>query len=233
MIRYFLVMGVGTWMLVGTLACHAQKRSVTTQHTTTTTTVSESSVGDGEAEIARPSAEEEEQMMVDEINLVRGNPSGYVSTVNAYVEEQKAKLERIVSGKQYVLETIKVAQELNEQLKKTPKLSVLKVHEGVYSAAKKHALNCNRQGECNHQDAKGLWPWDRVLKEDPTLTDANECLVGGGRSAQESLLMLLIDAGIPNRGHRNVILRPEWKYVGVYQTTVGEYPSYWVLNFAY
>ena len=49
---------------------------------------------------------------------------------------------------------------------------------------------------------------------------------------RESVIILLIDEGIPNRGHRMTLLKPEWKYVACYKIgTVGSFPNYWVQKF--
>ena len=45
----------------------------------------------------------------------------------------------------------------------------------------------------------------------------NENLVGGESSPRESVVALLIDAGVYSRGHRKALLEPHWKYVACYK----------------
>ena len=66
------------------------------------------------------------------------------------------------------------------------------------------------------------------------MQEGNENLVAGTPSVRTAVILLLIDEGIPTRGHRKTLLKPEWRYVGCYNVgTVGSFPHYWVQNFGY
>ena len=77
--------------------------------------------------------------------------------------------------------------------------------------------------------------WDvRTIREvtRPDLEDGNENLVGGPESVRESVIILLIDEGIPSRGHRKTLMRPDWEYVACYKIgMVGDMPNVWVQKF--
>ena len=61
----------------------------------------------------------------------------------------------------------------------------------------------------------------------------NENLVGGQITARMSVIQLLIDSGIPGRGHRYNILNPIWTHVGCYYNgKIGNIEHNWVQNFA-
>ena len=168
----------------------------------------------------------DELLMIDEINLIRSNPSGYIP----YVQEYISHLQRNGSFGN----SIQTARDLIVELQKTPALSTLKPSECVYNAARKHGADEKRLGRSDHMGSDGSWPWDRVLRECPSLQDGNENLVGGPADIRRAVMLLLVDDGIPNRGHRKTLLNPSWKYVACYKVgMIGSMPNSWVQNFAY
>ncbi len=167
-----------------------------------------------------------EMDMVNEINLMRVDPAGYIKYVNEYVADQRANNGFPISQA--------VVDELNRQLKRTRPLSQLQPQQCIYTAAQKHGQDLRRMGRTDHVGSDGKWPWDRVLRECTDMTDGNENLVGGPSSVRESVIILLIDEGIPNRGHRETLLRPDWKYAACYYIgQVGSMPNCWVQKFGY
>ena len=173
-----------------------------------------------------------EKEMIAEINYLRSDPKAYIKHVETYIEEQKQhKANGTGFGNEN--EEIKTAKELIAQLKKTPRLSILKPHKGVFKAAKTHGIEGKKKGSLDHQGKNGSWPWDRVKKYAPDLIDGNENLVGGPSSIQTAVMILLVDTGIPNRGHRKTLLNPDWKYIACYYVgKVADMPNYWVQKFA-
>jgi uncharacterized protein YkwD len=168
----------------------------------------------------------EELDMVKEINLVRGNPSGYIPYIQEYIDHLKKTGD--------MGNSIETAQELIAELKKTKILSTLQPLQCVYTAAKKHGEDQKRRGETDHQGSDGSYPWDRVKRECPDLQDGNENLVGGPANIRRAVILLLVDAGIEGRGHRKTMLNPDWQYVACYKMgTVGSMPNCWVQKFAF
>jgi uncharacterized protein YkwD len=177
---------------------------------------------------------EREKNMILEINIIRSNPAGYIPTVEAYIKEQEASMKNMMSGQDWVKDSIATCHELIEELKATPRLSILKPHEGVYKAAKLHGEEGKAKGDLGHQGSDGSWPWDRVLRHAPDLTDGNENLVGGPKNLKKSVMLLLVDSGIPNRGHRKTMLNPAWTFCSCYEVgQVGQMPNYWVQKYGY
>jgi len=167
-----------------------------------------------------------ELSMIDEINLMRSNPAGYVQYIEAYVHEQKTTGGFPISQS--------VVDELIRELRSSPKLSHLVPKRCVYTAARKHGEDNKRRGSNEHVGTDGSWPWDRVKRECSDIQDGNENLVGGPSTVRKSVIILLIDQGIPNRGHRRTLMEPKWKYVACYKTgQVGRMPNSWVQKFAY
>lgn len=168
----------------------------------------------------------EEQAMINEINLVRSNPAGYVTYVEQYIRDIK-------SGKAFG-SSATAAYELIDELKKTAPLSVLQPAECLYQAAKQHGEEAIRKGSSDHQGMDGSWPWDRVKRGCTQMQDGNENLVGGPSNVREAVMLLLVDDGISNRGHRRTLLNKDWQYVACYKSgTIGQMPNNWVQLFGH
>ena len=166
----------------------------------------------------------EENEMVKEINLIRSNPKGYIPYVEQYIRDIK-------SGKAFGSSTT-AAYELIDELKRTPPLSVLQPANCLYQAARKHGEEAVRKGSSDHQGIDGSWPWDRVKRACSNMQDGNENLVGGPSNIREAVMLLLVDDGISNRGHRKTLLNKDWKYVACYKSgQVGQMPNSWVQLF--
>ena len=167
----------------------------------------------------------EESKMVKEINFMRSIPSNYVR----FVEDYK---KRVALGK--AIGTVEACDELIAELKKTSPLSILSPIECLYNAAKKHGLEqlALGKGTVDHVGSDGAYPIDRIKRECPDLVYGGENLVSGYEEIRDAVILLLIDAGIENRGHRHTLLDPTWKYVACYKIgQVGKFPHYWVQNF--
>lgn len=161
--------------------------------------------------------------MVKEINLLRSNPAGYVK----YVEAYKRKIE---AGQGFG--TVATANELIAELRSTPTLSILKPMECLYKAAKNHGEDQKPTGETDHVGTDGSYPWDRVRRACSQMSNGGENLVAGPPAVRELMMLLLIDEGISNRGHRRTLLKRDWKYVACYEIgKVGRMPNSWVQKF--
>ena len=169
-----------------------------------------------------------EQQMIDEINLLRKDPKGYVKHVEEYINQVKndAMLDAA-----YKAEEISTAKELIQELKNLNPLPILEPHQGLHRVGMTHGKDVQKQGMIGHKGSDGSWPWDRV-KRDTELSDGNENLVAGGTTVKESLMILLVDSGIPGRGHRKTLLEPKWTQCGIYMIgDVGGIPNAWIQVF--
>ena len=166
----------------------------------------------------------DEMTMVNEINLVRSNPAGYIPYIEQYIDYLKK------NGN--MGNSIATAKELIEELKRMPSLSVLQTLPCLYTAAKKHGDDQRKKGDTDHQGSDGSWPWDRVIRECKGLKDGNENLVGGPSDIRRAVILLLVDDGIEGRGHRKVMLQSDWKYIACHKMgTIGTMPNCWIQQF--
>lgn len=176
-----------------------------------------------------------EQAMIEEINLLRSNPKGYVVFIEDYVLVMEEALEEGVSKKleRFYKSEIKAANEAIDDLKNTSVLSQLEPHDGVYAAAKQHGRDMINNKFFDHIGSDDSKPWERIMENAPDITDGNENLVGGPYEIRQSIIILLVDAGVQGRGHRKTLLNPDWKFIACYE--LGEMngiENCWIQNFA-
>jgi uncharacterized protein YkwD len=174
-----------------------------------------------------------EREMIDEINLLRSNPKEYVPFVQAYIQSMEKEIQNDPSMATMYLDEISTAYELVKALNATDPLSILKPHEGVYAAAKLHGDDMLKNTKFSHVGSDGSYPWDRIAKAAPDLSDGNENLVGGPYEIRQAVILLLVDSGIPDRGHRKTLLNPGWNFVACRELgQIGKMPNCWIQNFA-
>lgn len=174
-----------------------------------------------------------EKQMIDEINLLRSNPKNYIQYVEEYIQYMEKEVLNSSSMSSFYQEEIETAYELINELKRSTPLSILEPHRGVYRTAKSHGEYLFAKNIFGHAGPKNSMPWDRILAESSDLKDGNENLVGGPNDVRQSVLVLLVDTGVKDRGHRKTLLDPSWDYIACYE--IGEIdgmPNCWVQNFA-
>lgn len=143
--------------------------------------------------------------MLDEINLVRTNPQDYIQYIDGYLEYWDASASERRTSK-----------ELIALLKKLKPLPPLTFSDELYQAAKKHGLYMKRSKRFKHSKMGYA-----------------ENLVAGNESVRYAIIDLLIDDGIPSRGHRKNILNPEATVFACYEIegTVGSWDFVFVQEF--
>jgi len=175
-----------------------------------------------------------ESNMIQEINLLRTNPKGYILFIEDYIGAMQNEIDVGVSSKEqrFYKTEIKTAQELITELEQTKPLSKLEPHKGVYEAAKGHGLDMIKNKYFDHIGTDGSKPWERIMENAPELTDANENLVGGPYDIRQAVIILLVDTGIRERGHRKTLLNPDWSYVACYEIgSINTLENCWIQNF--
>lgn len=155
-----------------------------------------------------------ERQVVLELNKCRTNPSKYaedvlepiLNTVHGKHFEFGSEHIQLHEGRSAVEEAINV-------LKSTAILSPLTWSDDLYRLADEH---CKTQGQTEHVGH------DRESGEDFIDACSRFELVGCGENidygyddATMIIIRLLVDDGVPSRGHRENILRPSYNRVGV------------------
>jgi uncharacterized protein YkwD len=165
-----------------------------------------------------------EREVIFELNKVRSDPkryskeyledlySAYKGKVFAYPGQESTVTKE---GNGALMECIQV-------LRNTEPVPILNPAEGLAKASKL-LVNDQQFGGIGHITRKGLTPQDRMEKYGEWNICSGEDIAYGNFEARQIVISLLIDDGVPDRGHRNNILNPKSRYVGV---SFGKHPSY-------
>lgn len=132
-----------------------------------------------------------EQQVLDEINLVRTNPKAYITYIDVYLGDMDSDASERSA-----------ANELKNELKKMVPLRPLVFSKQLYQSCKNHGSYVSKTKKFVH--SKG---------------DYAENIQYGQSEVRNAVIDLLIDDGIPSRGHRKNILNPKNKYFAVFEIT--------------
>jgi len=166
-----------------------------------------------------------ERKVVIEINLVRTNPAEYAQTFIV-------PMRRYFQGKilQYPGEIAimtnegpSALEEAIRQLESTNAVGPLSPKKGLVLAARDHANDQAKTGQTGHSGADGSDPGQRIARYGKWKATWGENIDYGNSQARRIVTALLIDDGVPSRGHRKNLLNPKFETVGV---AVGPHPVY-------
>ena len=174
-----------------------------------------------------------EQEILEEMNLARQYPAAYarhLENLRNYYEDDLLK----APGKTPVrtLEGTKAVDEAIRFLKTTKPVRKLRASEGLSQAARDHVNDQGRSGKTGHIGQDGSKPYERMERYGSWEGLSGENIAYGDETARMIVMQLIIDDGVPTRGHRENIFNPEFQYTGV---AVGPHPVYrtmCVINYA-
>lgn len=175
-----------------------------------------------------------EQQVILELNKVRSNPKRYAED---YLEE----LRTAFNGKLYTYpgqitvksqEGIRSLEECIKVLKKSSPRFILKPAEGLAKAAAELVNDQQKHGGIGHITRKGSTPQKRIEKYGEWDICSAEDITYGSFEARQIVIALLIDDGVPNRGHRENILNACSHFVGIANGDHPEYQSVCVIDYA-
>lgn len=169
-----------------------------------------------------------ENGVIDELNLARSNPQAYAAALERDLQFYQGTLFRR-PGDEAALQTREGAAAVREAirvLRGTRPLSAFHTVEGMTLAARDHVKDQAPRGLMNHRGTDGSMAWDRVSRYGDWKAKISENMTFGPATPHEVVSALLIDDGIPDRGHRKNILDPEVSVVGI---SCGPHKSYRVM----
>jgi len=156
-----------------------------------------------------------EREVLNELNLARTNPKRYaefLSEMRPYFNGNQ--LER--PGELILLtrEGVAAVDEAISFLHSTAPLSDLIASRGLSLAAKTHVKD-QQNGAMGHTGSDGSQPWDRMNRYGTWQDKVAENISYGGNSTRGVVIQLIVDDGVPGRGHRVNMFDPEYRFVGV------------------
>lgn len=158
-----------------------------------------------------------EQAVVDELNLLRANPPEYAqkylmplrSYYHGNVVEEPGEPRRGSA------EGISALNEAIDALLATPSMGAVQASRGMSRAARDHVQEQGAAGGKSHISADGSDSAARMNKYGLWVGSAGEVIAFATDAPRQIIIQLVVDDGVPSRGHRNNLLSPEFKYAGV------------------
>lgn len=166
-----------------------------------------------------------EKDVIFELNKVRSNPKRFAEE---YLEELRASYEgrTLTYPGRTPITTKEGVYPLNECIKillKTDQLPILQPAEGLARAAYSLASDQKLHGGIGHISKNGATPKSRIERYGTWDKCSAEDITYGSFEARQIVIALLVDDGVPDRGHRKNVLDPCFSFAGV---SFGGHPTY-------
>lgn len=141
---------------------------------------------------------------------------GFVYWVNVFRSNPKWFYEQPVTSflKQFPQANTTEAKSLKEELMRANPIPVFVLDEKLLEPAKAHAMDLSVMGALSHTSSSGKDFAER-MKTVGFLSCAAENLFSGNQDPLEALILLLLDHGVPNLGHRRNLMNPSLQRMGI------------------
>ena len=160
-----------------------------------------------------------------EINNLRTNPPEFASRLEDTIKHFRENNSRMRFGAVPVMtrEGVPAVIETVQALRITKSMCPLTLIEGMCRAAQSHCNDTGPLGIVGHIGSKESTLQDRLDEFGRWSDCIGETIDYGSVSGFESVCALLVDDGLPSRPHRNIVLNPRFKKIGV---GVGKHSQY-------
>ncbi len=153
-----------------------------------------------------------EKEVLLELNKARSDPKLYVSL---YIEPMLRYFDGKLDTRNNIEtnEGVKAVKDCIAQLKRTAKMDLLLADQELSKAALRHTSQQSKTRETGHDSPNGETFEYRLRKVN--FLSTGECISYGEDEARGIVISLLVDDGVPSRGHRKIILDPKFSAVGI------------------
>lgn len=171
--------------------------------------------------------------LLSEINAVRTNPRQYASYL--------ATLRQYYNGNRYeepgatpliTQEGVAALNEAIAALNAATPLAPLAWSNGLEKAAADHVRDTGPRGITGHTGSDGSTVETRANRYGTWQSIVGENIAYGTSTARKIITQLLIDDGVPSRGHRDNIMNAAYRVVGMAYGSHSVYKSMCVMDFA-
>ena len=171
--------------------------------------------------------------ILKELNLARQHPKKYATFIE---QERPYYVGKFIKrpGEITIItnEGVSAVDEAIRFLKKVNPVAPLNYSAGMSRAAMDHVQDQGRKGTFGHRGSDGSQPADRVSRYGKWLETVGENISYGRDVARDIVIGLIVDDGVPSRGHRNNIFNPQFRIVGIACGAHKTFGTMCVMNFA-
>ena len=174
-----------------------------------------------------------EQQVLAEVNLARTDPAGYARPIERLLQYFDGNLLRIPGTVALrTTEGARAVREAVDALRAQSPLPALAASAGLARAARDHAEDLGPRGAFGHAGSDGSRMDARISRYGEWDGTAAENISYGSDSPRDVVIGLLVDDGVPSRGHRHNILNADVRVAGVGCGRHTEYRTMCVIDFA-
>jgi len=176
-----------------------------------------------------------EKEVIIEMNKVRSNPGSYIPIMEEYKKRFEGNRVKIgvtrsvmLAYRKYMVtkEGVAAVDEAIAFLKRQKPVAKLSPSKGMSFGARDHVNDQSNTGKYGHYGSDESDPFIRVNRYGKWRKIAGENIAYGYSTAQDIVMQLIIDDGVPNRGHRTTMFNPEFNITGV---SFGDHKVYKVM----
>jgi len=180
----------------------------------------------------------QERAVIFEMNKARSNPKRYALEVilpmkKRFTDSENSRIYYNSDSMRIMTQEGTAAiDECVKEMMGTAPMGMLLPSKGMSRAALDHTKDQSRTGKTGHTGKDGSTPWKRMERYGRWLGTCGENIDYGNKDAQAIVVSLLVDDGVPSRGHRRSILNSAFKVAGVAIGSHSKYRDMCTINFA-
>ena len=168
------------------------------------------------SKLKSPNFSEIEQEIFEYQNLARTNPKAVARDIRKLLPYVQNKIFRVPGsiairtreGRSAFIEAVRYLESVSP-------VPALKASRGMSLGARDHVRNEGPRGRTGHTGADGSTPFKRVNRYGRWLRTAGENLAYGVNTAKLVVIGLIVDDGVPSRGHRKNIFNKDFQVTGI------------------
>ena len=176
-----------------------------------------------------------EKSVFEELNFARTQPKELAKHLLAMRPHFDGKIMRL-PGRGVAVRTQEGVAALDEAIKHLQTVPALapfqRISAGMSRAARDHCNDSGRRGSIGHDGTDGSTPSSRLSRHGEWERTSGENINYGAGDARDCVVQLIIDDGVPGRGHRTNIYKPEFNVVGIASGEHATYEFMVVITFA-
>jgi uncharacterized protein YkwD len=153
--------------------------------------------------------------VIAELNALRTNPPGWARHLEERRKWYRGNLIR-QPGRTPIRtqEGARAVDEAIEALRKLKPAGAVAYSSELARAARDHVRDIGPRGATTHTGSDGSSPRDRFSRYLPRVRTLGEAISFGPGDARSVIMDLIIDDGVPDRGHRRILLDPAYRLGG-------------------